>query len=68
MTRPTDLCHQLQQDPRPEAWPDTLREHVGTCPHCRSFLATLRLAACASASGSCPALRPGCPNACASVC
>ena len=41
MTSPTDLCHQIQQDPRPEAWSDTLREHAGTCPHCRSFLRTL---------------------------
>ena len=41
MTRPLDLCNQIQQDPRPEVWSDTLREHADTCPHCRSFLKTL---------------------------
>lgn len=41
MSRPAEICREIQLDPRPGSWTRSQREHAGVCPGCGSFLASL---------------------------
>lgn len=41
MDNSTETCREIRLDPRPGNWTPEQREHVGRCPGCRSFLASL---------------------------